>query len=138
MTMKLLRIPFNKDDYRDYERGQRIFSQGESGKTMYVVHEGEVELLVNGTLVEKVGPGGVLGEMGLIDASPRSATAVARTDCKLIPVNQQRFTLLVQHTPDFALQLMRIMAGRLRVMDRMLLDRRQSDRRVSQRRATSS
>lgn len=132
--MKLLRIPYQKDEYRAFERGQRIFAQGESGKTMYVVHEGEIELLVNGQLVEKVGPGGVLGEMGLIDASPRSATAVARTDCTLIPVNQQRFKLLVQHTPDFALQLMRIMAGRLRVMDRMLMDRRRGERRSAQRR----
>ena len=136
--MKVLRIPYTKDDYRDFERGQRIFTQGETGRTMYVVHEGEVELLVNGQLVETVFAGGVLGEMGLIDTSPRSATAVARTDCKLIPVNKQRFTLLVQHTPDFALQLMRIMAGRLRVMDRMLMDRRRSDRRSAQRRNGTS
>ena len=136
--MKVLRIPYTKDDYRDFERGQRIFTQGETGRTMYVVHEGEVELLVNGQLVETVVAGGVLGEMGLIDTSPRSATAVARTDCKLIPVTKQRFTLLVQHTPDFALQLMRIMAGRLRVMDRMLMDRRRSDRRSAQRRNSAS
>ena len=136
--MKVLRIPYTKDDYRDFERGQRIFTQGETGRTMYVVHEGEVELLVNGQLVETVVAGGVLGEMGLIDTSPRSATAVARTDCKLIPVNKQRFTLLVQHTPDFALQLMRIMAERLRVMDRMLMDRRRSDRRSAQRRDSKS
>lgn len=136
--MKVLRIPYTKDDYRDFERGQRIFTQGETGRTMYVVHEGEVELLVNGQLVETVVAGGVLGEMGLIDTSPRSATAVARTDCKLIPVNKQRFTLLVQHTPDFALQLMRIMAGRLRVMDRMLMDRRRSDRRSAQRRNSTA
>jgi CRP-like cAMP-binding protein len=136
--MKVLRIPYTKDDYRDFERGQRIFTQGETGRTMYVVHEGEVELLVNGQLVETVVAGGVLGEMGLIDTSPRSATAVARTDCKLIPVNKQRFTLLVQHTPDFALQLMRIMAGRLRVMDRLLMDRRRNDRRSAQRRDSTS
>jgi CRP/FNR family transcriptional regulator, cyclic AMP receptor protein len=132
--MKLLRIPYQKDEYRTFEAGRRIFNQGDAGKTMYVVHEGEVDLLVNGQLVEKVGPGGVLGEMGLIDASPRSATAVARTDCTLIPVNQARFTLLVQHTPDFALQLMRVMAARLRVMDRMLMERRRTDRRSAQRR----
>ncbi len=46
-----------------------------------------------------------------------SATAVARTDCKLIPVNQKRFALLVRHKPGFALQIMRVMAERLRRMD---------------------
>lgn len=132
--MKALRIPHNKSEAKTYTAGQRIFSQGDAGTTMYVVHEGEVELLVNGQKVEELGPGGVLGEMGLIDTAPRSATAVARTDCKLIPVNRERFGLLVQHTPDFALQIMRVMAGRLRVMDQMLLDRRQLERRAAERR----
>ena len=132
--MKALRLPLNKGDTRRFTAGQRVFNQGEPGTTMYVVHEGEVDLLVNGQMVEKLGPGGVLGEMGLIDTAPRSASAVARTDCKLIPVNQERFALLVQHTPDFALQIMRVMAGRLRAMDQMLMDRRQADRRSTERR----
>lgn len=132
--MKILRVPHTKNEARDFAAGQHIFEQGEKGTTMYVVQEGEVDLLVNGQKVEKLGPGGVLGEMGLIDTAPRSASAVARTDCKLIPVNAQRFALLVQHTPDFALQIMRVMAGRLRVMDQMLLDRRRTERRNSERR----
>ena len=136
--MKALRIPLhNKSDTRIFTAGQRVFNQGEPGNTMFVVHEGEVDLLVNGHLVEKLGPGGVLGEMGLIDTSPRSATAVARTDCKLVPVNHERFALLVQHTPDFALQIMRVMAGRLRAMDQLLMDRRQADRRAQERRQIS-
>ena len=132
--MKALRIPHNKSQARSFTAGQRIFTQGETGNTMYVVDEGEVDLLVNGQKVETLGPGGVLGEMGLIDTSPRSASAVARTDCKLIPVDKQRFALLVQHTPDFALQIMRVMAGRLRVMDQLLLNRRQLERRAAERR----
>ena len=132
--MKTLRIPHQKGDTRTFSAGQQIFRQGEAGTTMYVVNKGEVDLLVDGQVVEKLGPGGVLGEMGLIDTAPRSASAVARTECKLIPVNQERFALLVQHTPDFALQIMRVMAGRLRVMDQMLLDRRQADRRATERR----
>ena len=132
--MKTLRIPHHKSETRTFTPGQPIFNQGEAGNTMYVVHEGEVDLLVNGQLVEKVGPGGVLGEMGLIDTAPRSASAVARTNCKLIPVNGQRFALLVQHTPDFALQIMRVMAGRLRTMDQLLMDRRQANRRALERR----
>jgi CRP-like cAMP-binding protein len=132
--MKTLRVPYHKSEARSFAAGQPIFNQGEAGSTMYVVHEGEVDLLVNGQKVEKLGPGGVLGEMGLIDAAPRSASAVAQTDCKLIPVNRERFGLLVQHTPDFALQIMRVMAGRLRVMDQLLMDRRQADRRATERR----
>jgi CRP/FNR family cyclic AMP-dependent transcriptional regulator len=120
IPMKISRIPYQKKESRSFAAGQSIFTQGEAGDAMYVVLEGEVELLVNGQSVEKVGADGVLGEMALLEAAPRSATAVARTACKLVPVNQQRFSLLVQHKPDFALEIMRVMAGRLRQMDARL------------------
>ena len=58
--------------------------------------------------------GGVFGEMAIIDQEPRSATAKAKSNCKLALVNQKRFTLLVQQTPFFALQIMHILADRLR------------------------
>jgi CRP/FNR family cyclic AMP-dependent transcriptional regulator len=84
---------------------------------MYVVKEGEVEVIVNGKVVDTIGPGGILGEMALIDKQPRSATATAKTDCKLVSVDEQRFQRLVQQTPHFAIQVMRVMAQRLRQMD---------------------
>jgi CRP-like cAMP-binding protein len=52
--------------------------------------------------------------MALIESRPRSATAVARTDWKLVAVSEKRFAFLVQQTPHFALQVMRVMADRLR------------------------
>jgi CRP-like cAMP-binding protein len=52
--------------------------------------------------------------MALIDHGARSADAVAETLCKLVPVDQRRFQFLVSETPFFALQVMSIMAGRLR------------------------
>lgn len=84
---------------------------------MYIVKEGEVDVLVRGKTMESVGPGEFLGEMALIDKHPRSATAVAKTDCQLVPVDEKRFTFLVQQTPYFAIEVMRIMARRLRQMD---------------------
>ncbi len=118
--MKPLRVPHNWREAASYTPGQSIFREGQPGDHMYVVLEGEVDLLINGQLVETLGEGGVLGEMALLDASPRTASAVARTACKVVPVTQKRFNLLVQHTPDFALQIMRVMAGRLRTMDARL------------------
>jgi CRP-like cAMP-binding protein len=52
--------------------------------------------------------------MALIDRSPRSADAVAKTDCTLAVVTQRRFTFLVQETPFFAVDIMRVLAERLR------------------------
>lgn len=60
--------------------GEVIFSKGDTGGVaIYVVVEGEVDLLVKGRLVESLGPGGVLGAMALLDKVPRRASAVAKT-----------------------------------------------------------
>jgi len=71
-------------------------------------------------IIYSIGSGGILGEMALIDTQLRSATAVAQTDCKLVPINEKRFVFLVQQTPFFAIEVMRIMAERLRNMDARL------------------
>ena len=105
-------------EFDSFTAGDQIFAEGQPGDVMYVVHEGDVEVIVNNTVVEIVGPGGIVGEMALIDKNPRSATAVAKTDCKLVRVDAERFKYLVQQSPYFALEVMRVMAGRLRHMDK--------------------
>ena len=103
--------------------GHVIFRCGEAGDRMYVVLEGTVRLEIGNEPLETLGPGEVFGEMALIDAAPRIATAIATTDCKVVPVDAKRFQYLVQNTPFFALQIMRVMADRLREMDRRFLGR---------------
>lgn len=110
----------NEDRYDEFKQGQTIFREGDEGSTMYVVLSGSVKLTVKGREVEDLGPGGVLGEMALIDTVPRSATATAIADCKLVPIDLKRFTFLVQQTPNFSLQIMRVIADRLRRMDQNL------------------
>ena len=107
-------------DTRAFAAGETIFVEGDEGRHMYVVLEGSVRLSVTGRTLEKVVKGGVFGEMALIDAAPRSATATALTACTLAPVTAQRFKALVKESPDFALEIMRVMAARLRSMDRRL------------------
>ena len=107
----------NETDTLAIPAGQAIFNEGDSGNTMYVVVDGQVDLLVKEKLVESLGPGGVLGEMALLDNVPRSASAIAKSDCRLVEINEKRFKFLVQQTPNFALQLMRVIADRLRRMD---------------------
>ncbi len=100
-----------------YRAGQVIFKQGAPGHTMYVVQEGEVGIIYMDIVLEIVGPGGIVGEMALIDHSPRTASAIARTDCRVLPIDGQRFHRMVQETPNFALSVMQVMAERLRRMD---------------------
>ena len=105
---------FNNEDTTTVEPGAVIFREGDPGDVMYAVVEGEVDLDVHGTVVETVGEGGILGELALIDTEPRSATAIARTQVRIAAVDQNRFMFLVHEHPRFALQVMRVMAERLR------------------------
>jgi CRP-like cAMP-binding protein len=99
--------------------GETIFRAGDPGRHMYVVKTGEVEIRVEDKIVETVGAGGVFGEMALADDAPRSATAVARRDSEIVPIDERQFLFLVQQTPFFALGLLRVLASRLRTMNRL-------------------
>ena len=111
VTLELFR---NAPDARPYRAGEAIFRVGDPGDNMYVVVEGEVQISANGKDLERLGPGGVFGEIALIDNGPRSADVVALTDCRVVPVDEDWFKFLVQQTPFFSLQIMRVMADRLR------------------------
>jgi CRP/FNR family cyclic AMP-dependent transcriptional regulator len=102
---------------KDFAAGDTIFVQGEAGAHAFVVTEGDVELELHGRVLETVHAGGIFGEMALIDRHERSATARAKTDAKIVPIDQKRFLYLVQNTPFFAIEVMKIMADRLRRMD---------------------
>lgn len=113
--MNSIKLFENAEDAKPYSAGQIIFSVGGEGDVMYAVSEGEVDILsIDGKYIETIGPGGIFGEMALIDNERRSANAVAKTDCKLIVIDEKRFTFLVQQTPGFSIQVMKIMADRLR------------------------
>lgn len=110
----------NSEEFVAYSAGDVIFNEAEQGEQMYAVKEGEVEILVHGKAVEMVEAGQFFGEMALIDRMPRSAKAVAKTDCKVVLVDKQHFLFLVQETPTFALQVMHTLADRLRHMNEVL------------------
>ena len=96
------------------QAGDVIFSAGDQGTEMFGIIEGSVELRVGSAVLAKLGPGEVFGEMALIAKEPRSATAVATSPTTLAAVDRHRFLFLVQETPMFALQIMSVMADRIR------------------------
>jgi CRP/FNR family transcriptional regulator, cyclic AMP receptor protein len=101
-------------DVTDFEPGQVVFKEGEPGDLMYAVVSGTVDITRDGRVIETVGAGGIIGELALVDHSLRGATATASTAARLAPVDDRRFTFLVQEHPTFALQVMKVMAERLR------------------------
>lgn len=102
-------------EWLTFQAGQVIFREGDPGSVMYVVIEGQVDIFAHGGLVGTTsGPGGIVGEMALIDAGPRSATAVAMTECTVVPLDKERFLSHIQQVPDFALEVMQVICERLR------------------------
>jgi CRP/FNR family transcriptional regulator, cyclic AMP receptor protein len=114
MNMTAMNLLRGEKDVRHFSAGQPVFVEGAASDGMYAMLEGEVEIIIGGKLRETIQPGGFFGELALLDDHPRSATAMARTDCKIAVVNTRRFETLVQQSPFFALQIMRVMAERLR------------------------
>ena len=96
-------------------RGATVFSEGEQGDNMYVLIQGRADIKVGDEVVESAIPGSLLGEMALVSiGAPRSATVVAATEVKLVPVDVKHFDLLTRESPEFARHVMYVMAGRLR------------------------
>ena len=118
--------------YQSFPAGAIIMKKGEPGDVMYIVKEGTVEVRDGKRILDTVEPGGVVGEVALIDAGERSASVVAKTDCQLLPIDEKQFVLLVERMPYFALQVMRALAYRLR---RTTEQRRTPQKRTPQKRA---
>jgi CRP-like cAMP-binding protein len=97
-----------------YERNHTIVKEGQTGVLMYVVVEGRVAVSIQGKLVEKIGPGGVFGEMALVDRTPRLATVVSETDCGLLAIGRNTFLDLIKASPDFAVSLLGAVGERAR------------------------
>jgi CRP/FNR family cyclic AMP-dependent transcriptional regulator len=115
--MLTTRLFEHASDAKSIPAGSTIFREGDERDFLYAVVEGKVDLIIQGHVVETVEPGGIFGEMALIDKQKRTGTAVAKTHAKVVLVDEKRFLFLVQQTPHFALHLMRVLSDRLRRMD---------------------
>src|ERR1700747_1393761 len=120
-SMKLPNIFEKEVTPLSFSAGTVIFAEGQKRDSMYVVKSGTVDLNVRGKNVEVVGTDGFFGKMALVDQAPRSATAIARTDCIVIPISERHFLFMVEETPFFALTVLRTLTARLRRMDQLPL-----------------
>ncbi len=118
--MNLAELFRHETDLLELYAGQTLFKEGDQDDTMFVLMSGTAVILVHDRVVETAETGAIIGEMGMIDEGSRSATVVAKTDCKFLPIDRKRFTFLIQQTPNFALHVMRVIAKRLRSTDAIL------------------
>jgi CRP/FNR family cyclic AMP-dependent transcriptional regulator len=97
--------------------GDFLFREGDKRDKMYVLLEGEMDIRLGDYVVETARRGALIGEMALIDDSPRAANAVAKAPCRLATIDKRRFHFLIQQHPQFATHVMKELADRLRHMN---------------------
>jgi CRP/FNR family cyclic AMP-dependent transcriptional regulator len=102
---------------REFKAGDVIFNEGDAASEFYVIQSGKVDIRLGNRPLGSLGDHDIFGEMALIDTAPRSATAVAATDVKIVPIGEKQFLFLVSQTPHFALNVMRTLARRLRTQN---------------------
>ena len=100
--------------------GEKIFAENERAiplvrrNKMYLLLKGEVALVSGLKTIGRVRPGEIFGEMALISDAPRSASAVARTACRVIALDDNEFQAALRKKPEFAVMMMSVMIHRLR------------------------
>jgi len=99
-----------------YPAGKLIMREGQRGVALYAVLEGRVAIKIGETVVEKLGAGGVFGEMSLVNREPRLASAVAETDCVLLAMSRHMFLTLVKQSPKFGAALLKVVGERAAFM----------------------
>lgn len=105
---------------REYKAGETIFLEGDYGSEFFVIKSGQVRITAGNRLLQTFAECEIFGEMALIDASPRSASATAETDVIVAPITEKQYLFLVRHTPYFALKMMRLLAQRLRTQNKVM------------------
>lgn len=118
---------------RKYKAGQNIFSEGEFGREMFIILQGQIEIYRETEGKKKslavMGKGDIFGEMSLIDNFPRSACAVAVTDSILLAINNILFKKLIDNNLEFAKKIIKMLVIRIRNTNDIVINLYKKDRK---------
>lgn len=101
----------------DRSAGQYLTYEGRDGGLMFVIVDGEAEVIAGKKVIGQLGRGDVVGELSLIDGRARSASVRAVTDVHLLEINSDDFNRMVIDHPKFVRNLLRALSLKLREMD---------------------
>jgi CRP/FNR family cyclic AMP-dependent transcriptional regulator len=113
---ELQRIAKASDEVK-VKAGHELVRQGDVGREMFVLVEGEATVKRNGRKVATMGPGGTIGELSLLDKGPRTATVTADTDCTVLVLGAREFIGVLDDVPGLAHKVLATLAGRIRDLD---------------------
>jgi CRP-like cAMP-binding protein len=108
-----------------FPTGSLIFEEGDLGLAMYVIERGEVEIRkkmgTDDRVLATLGKGDFFGEMCMLeDQTPRTASALARTDVEAVMIDQSAFSFILRSNPEIAVRMMRKLVLRLRQTTQLL------------------
>jgi CRP/FNR family cyclic AMP-dependent transcriptional regulator len=108
--------------------GETLFHAGDPGDSLFIVREGQVELFIKDTVGQKIvlttaEPGDMFGELAMLDTGPRTATALALSDCDVLVLDRGDLVLLFQRKPEAALHMLAALSGLTRKADELLRTR---------------
>lgn len=115
----LQRLAASADEVR-FGPGERIVEEGNPGETLFVLLEGQVKVVRNGTLRTRLVPGDFFGEVSVLDGGPRTASVIAETPVAALRLFRRTVLELVGSEPQLALSLLEGIARRIREIDRSL------------------
>ena len=101
----------------EVEQGTVIFEENEPGDCMYIILSGQIQIHKGKTNLAVLQEKEVFGELSLLDAETRSATATAKTDCILFKIDQEPFYELIDTRPEVARGFIKILCNRLRQLN---------------------
>ena len=105
-----------------YAPGQVIVEEGSIGVGFFLILEGKVEVRKGKKTLAELGTGDFFGEMSLFDEQPRSASVVAVTGTRCLGITSWSFIGMVKSDPEIAVNMMKVMAARLRLSDKALAE----------------
>ncbi|MGZ4371120.1 MAG: cyclic nucleotide-binding domain-containing protein [Gaiellaceae bacterium] len=105
---------------REYEDGEVVCRQGEPGNCMYLVQEGEVEIVHEEagveTLLGRLRAGDIVGEMAIFDRQPRSATVRVAGRARLLTLDKRAFLRQISEDPSLAFRILKQLSLRIRAL----------------------
>src|SRR5438045_8984502 len=109
---------------QNYEPGQEIVRQGDTGVGAFIIRSGKAEIIeekeAKQSKIATLGPGDAIGEMALLDAFPRSATARAVEPTTALGIQRWHFKGILESHPQLALALLPILSRRIRSAEGVL------------------
>jgi CRP-like cAMP-binding protein len=108
-------------DIEEFDPRAVIFSEREPADVVYVILSGDVELTLHGKSLGTEGEGSIIGEMAMLDAATRNATATALSRVKLARLDRAQFRKMIGENPEFSFRAMTVLANRLRAVDRFII-----------------